>query len=104
MGVLDQEVDAPEALCGRADQLLAGSRLGDVGRDGHRFSAQQSYLIGDGIEVTLPTGGEHDVDPVTGKADSDAPSDARPHARHDCDFPCVEHGGVYTTLLRSGLA
>jgi hypothetical protein len=104
MGVLHQEVHAPETLCGRANQLLARFGLGDVGRDGRRFAAEEPYLLGDRLEVALLTGGKHDVHPVTGKADSDAPSNSRPHARHDCDFPSVEHDWVYTTPLGVGPA
>ena len=74
----------------------------DVGRDGHRLPAEQSYLLGDGFEVAPLTGGEHDVDPVTGKADSYAPSNARSHARHDGNFASVKHVWVYTTPVRTG--
>jgi hypothetical protein len=105
-GVVDDDVDAPEALDGLAEARLHGRRLRDVGRDRQRLYTVLAGRSGRRRERLGIARDEHHVGARSRERESRFAADAARRARHE-DSPVLEpevwdaHGASVTRSPRA---
>ena len=116
-GVVDDDVDAAEALEDLVGQRVDGSDVGHVGHRGQHLDAERRALVGDRVDVPPAGGllvvgvasrvaagaGEHDVAAGPGQLDGDRPADRAHPARpgDHCDLAVETHPSSMPWLERT---